>query len=162
MSLKKKVKINGEEVDVVLIEPVKNKAELEKIQGNLKGISEFAEKLGGRYEIRMKLDKSFSNYLTQVNISLPFPAEKKFYLNLMKLLGFSYLFYYFYILILINFFLICLKDSLIDYNLKRNTEIVKWNGNVKNGILGMNRDISLQLIVFFHSYDDVRKVLFGY
>jgi Holliday junction resolvase len=88
MSLKKKVKINGEEVDVIVVEVrVKNKAELQKIEGNLKGISEFAEKLGGRYEIRMKLDKTFSNYLTQVNIPLPFPSEKEFHLNLMKVLG---------------------------------------------------------------------------
>jgi hypothetical protein len=33
MSLKKKVKINGEEVDIVVIEaPAKNKAELQKIR----------------------------------------------------------------------------------------------------------------------------------
>jgi Holliday junction resolvase len=89
MSLKNKVKINVEEVDIVVIEaPVKNKAELQKIEGNIEGISEFAEKLGGRYEIRMKLDKTFSNYLIQVNIPLPLPAEKEFHLNLMKVLGY--------------------------------------------------------------------------
>jgi Holliday junction resolvase len=102
MSLKKKVKINGEEVDVVVIEaPVKNKAELKKIKGNLKGISEFAEKLGGRYEIRMKLDKTFSNYLTQVNIPLPFPAEKEFHSNLIKVVGYFLLNFYIYIFILL-------------------------------------------------------------
>jgi hypothetical protein len=95
MPLKKKVKINGEEIDVVVIEaPVKNKAELQKIEGNLKGISEFAEMLGGRYEIRMKLDKTISNYLTQVNIPLPLPTEKEFHLNLMKILGYFLLNFY--------------------------------------------------------------------
>jgi hypothetical protein len=63
MSLKKKIKINGEE------------------------ISDFAKKVGARYEIRMKLDKSFSDYLTQVNIPLQFPAEKEFHSNFMKILG---------------------------------------------------------------------------
>jgi hypothetical protein len=53
----------------------------------------------------------------------------------------------------------CLIDSVIDFDLKRNTEIVKWEGNVVNGILGMKRDVNLQLIVFFHSYDDIREVL---
>jgi hypothetical protein len=91
MSLKKKVKINGKEVDVVVIEaPIKNKAELQKIEGNLEEISEFAEKLGDRYGIRMKLDKTFSKYLTQVNIPLPLPAEKEFHLNLMKVLGYFF------------------------------------------------------------------------
>jgi hypothetical protein len=115
MSLKKKVKINAEEVDVVVIEaPVKSKAELLKIEGNLEGILEFAEKLGRRYEIRMKRDKTFSNYLTQVNIPLLLPAEKEFHLNLMKVLG-----YFFYISIFIfQFFLFCLIDSLFKYDLK--------------------------------------------
>jgi hypothetical protein len=57
MSLKKKIKMKDGEIDVVVIvAPVRNEAELQKIWGNLEGISEFAEKLGGRYEIRMKLD----------------------------------------------------------------------------------------------------------
>jgi Holliday junction resolvase len=100
MSLRKKVEINGEDDDVVVIEaPVKNEAELQKIRGNLEGMSEFAKKLGGRYEIRMKLDKTFSNYLTQVNILLPFPAEKELYLNLMKILGYFLLYFYIYIYI---------------------------------------------------------------
>jgi hypothetical protein len=38
---------------------------------------------------------------------------------------------------------------------------VKWDGNVVNGILGLKRDGNLQLVVFFHSYDDIREVLFG-
>jgi hypothetical protein len=38
-------------------------------------------------------------------------------------------------------------------------EIVKWKGNVPNGVLGMKRDANLQSLVFFHSYDDVREVL---
>jgi hypothetical protein len=91
MSLKKKVKINGEEVDVVVIvAPVRNEVELQKIEGNLEGISEFAEMLGGRYELRMKLDNTFSIYLTEVNIPLPFPAQKEFHLNFMKILGYFF------------------------------------------------------------------------
>jgi hypothetical protein len=54
--------------------------------------------------------------------------------------------------------IICLIDSLIDYDLKRNTEIVKCEGNVVNGILGMKRDANLQTLEFFHSYDDIRAV----
>jgi hypothetical protein len=57
--------------------------------------------------------------------------------------------------------LICLIDSLIDYDRKRNMEIVKFEGNVVNGILGMKRDANLQSLVFFHSYEDIRAVLFG-
>jgi hypothetical protein len=163
MSLKKKVKINGEEVDVVVIEaPVKNKAKLQKVRQNLEGIWEFAEKLGDRYEIRMKLDKTFSNYLTQVKIPLPFPVEKEFHLNLMKVLGFFHLYFYIYIITSNNCITtICLIDSVIDYNLKRNTEVVKVDGNVVNGILGLKRDTNLQSLLFFHSYEDIREVLFG-
>jgi hypothetical protein len=150
MSFKKKVKINGEEIDVVVIEtPVKSKAELQKIERNLKGISEFAEKLGGRYEIRMKLDKTILNYLTEVNIPLPLPAEKEFHLNLMKILGFCFFYFYIYNIISITYFFICFTDSLIDYNLKMNMEIEKWVGNVPNRILGMKRDANLQLILPF-------------
>jgi hypothetical protein len=54
--------------------------------------------------------------------------------------------------------LIYLIDSLIGYDLKRNEEIVKYEGNVMNGILGAKRDVNLQLIVFFLSYDDIRAV----
>jgi hypothetical protein len=31
--------------------------------------------------------------------------------------------------------------------------------SVGNGLLDMKRDANLQLLVFFHSYDDVREVL---
>jgi hypothetical protein len=71
-----------------------------------------------------------------------------------KMFVFHFIFLYFY-------FLICIIDSLIDYDLKRNTEIVKWEGNVVNGPLGMKRDANLQSIEFFHSYDDVKAVLIG-
>jgi hypothetical protein len=40
-------------------------------------------------------------------------------------------------------------------------EIEKWEGNVLNGTIGMKRDANLQSLEFFHSYDDVREVLFG-
>jgi hypothetical protein len=52
-----------------------------------------------------------------------------------------------------------LIDSLIDYDLKKNREIVKWEGNVMNGMLGLKRDVNLQSLVFFHSYEDIREVL---
>jgi hypothetical protein len=56
------------------------------------------------------------------------------------------------------FFLICLIDSFIDYSQKRNTEVVKWEGNVENGTLGMKRDVNLKSLEFYHSYDDIRTV----
>jgi hypothetical protein len=98
--------MNDEETDVVLIvAPVKNEAELQEIGGNLEGISDFAENLGDRYEIRMKLDKTLWNYLTEIQLVLPILDKIKFkelYLNLMKILGyffyifiFQYLYYYF-------------------------------------------------------------------
>jgi hypothetical protein len=163
MSLKKKVKIKGEEVDVVEIEaPIKCKAELQKNEGNLEGILEFTEKFGGRYEIRMKLDKTFSDFLTQVYIPLPFPTEKELQLNLMKVLGFSHLHFYINTIISNNYsILFYLIDSLIEYDLKRNMEIVKLEGNIPNGIIGLKRDANLQSLVFFHSYEDMREVLFG-
>jgi hypothetical protein len=40
-------------------------------------------------------------------------------------------------------------------------EIVKSEGNVVNGTLGLKRDANLQSLEFFHSYEDVREVLFG-
>jgi hypothetical protein len=57
--------------------------------------------------------------------------------------------------------LICLLGSLIEYDLKRNAEIEKWEGNVVNGTLGLKRDANLQSLDFFHSYEDVKEVLFG-
>jgi hypothetical protein len=58
--------------------------------------------------------------------------------------------------------LTCLKDSVIDYDLKRNIEIVKWDENVENGTLGIKRDANLQLLLFFHCYDDVKAVLINH
>jgi hypothetical protein len=40
-------------------------------------------------------------------------------------------------------------------------EVVEWNGNVVNGTLGMKRDVNLLSLEFFHSYEDIREVLFG-
>jgi hypothetical protein len=51
----------------------------------------FAEKLGDRFEIRMKLDKTLWNYLTEIELVLPILDKIKFselYLNLMKILGY--------------------------------------------------------------------------
>jgi hypothetical protein len=39
--------------------------------------------------------------------------------------------------------------------------MVKCDGNVVNGTLGMKRDANLQSIVFFQSYEDVREVFLG-
>jgi hypothetical protein len=40
-------------------------------------------------------------------------------------------------------------------------EIVNSDGNVLNGIIGMKRDVNLQSLEFFHSYEDIREVFFG-
>jgi hypothetical protein len=40
-------------------------------------------------------------------------------------------------------------------------EIVKSDGNVVNGILGLKTDANLQSLEFFHSYEDMREVFFG-
>jgi benzoyl-CoA reductase/2-hydroxyglutaryl-CoA dehydratase subunit BcrC/BadD/HgdB len=91
MPLKKKFKMRTEEFEVIVVEvPAKNEAELQKIRENTEGISEYAEKLGDRYEIRMKLDKTLWNYITEIELVLPILDKIKFselYLNLMKVLG---------------------------------------------------------------------------
>jgi hypothetical protein len=165
MALKKKFKMCTEEIEVIVVEmPAKNEAELQKNRENTEGISDFPEKLGGRYEIRMKLDKALWNYLTEIELVQPILDKIKFselYLNLIKVLG-----YFFYISIFIQLLqmiilLIYLIDSLIEYDLKRNTEIVSSDGNVVNGIIGLKRDTNLQSLEFFHSYEDIREVLFG-
>jgi hypothetical protein len=96
MPLKKKIKMNDEETEVVEIEaPVKNEAEFEKVGENTEGISEFTEKIGDRYEIRMKVDKYLWNFFTEIELVLPILDKIKFeelYLNLMEILG-----YFFYI-----------------------------------------------------------------
>jgi hypothetical protein len=85
--------MNDEETEEVEIEAVvKNEAELEKVRENTEGISEFAEKLGDRYEIRMKLNKTLWNYLTEIKLVLPILDKIKFsklYMNLMEILGYK-------------------------------------------------------------------------
>jgi hypothetical protein len=106
MSLKKKFKMRAEEIEVIVVEmPAKNEAELRKIFGNTEGISEFAEKLGNRYEIRMKLDKTLWNYITEIKLVLSILDEIKFselYLNLMEILGYFFYFSIFILLFQIN------------------------------------------------------------
>jgi hypothetical protein len=114
MPLKKKFKMRTEEVEVIVVEmPPKNEAELQKNEGNTEGISEFTEKLGDRYEIRMKLDKTIWNYLTKIKLVLPILDKIKFkelYMNLMKVLG-----YFFYISIFLFLFqIINLFDRFSD------------------------------------------------
>jgi hypothetical protein len=131
MSLKEKIKMSDEDIDaVVIVAPVRNEAKLEKVLENSEGISDFVEKTGDRYEIRMKLDKSLWNYLTEIELVLPILDKIKFeelYLNLMKILGFFHIYFYIYTIISNdNIILICLIDSLIECDLKRNSEVVKW------------------------------------
>jgi Holliday junction resolvase len=103
MPLKKKFKMRTEDIEVVVVEmPAKNEAELQKVRENTEGISEFAEKLGDRYEIRMKLDKTLWNYITKIKLVLPILDKIKFselYMNLMEILG-----YFFFISIFILLF----------------------------------------------------------
>jgi Holliday junction resolvase len=100
MSLKKKFKMHTEEIEVIVVEmPAKNEAELFEVRENTEGTWEFAEKFGDRYEIRMKLDKTLWNYLTEIKLVLPILDKikyKELYLNLMEILG-----YFFYISIFI-------------------------------------------------------------
>jgi hypothetical protein len=86
----------------VFNQPAKDLAELQKFLQNVEVISKFVEKIGDRYEIRMKLDKSLWNYLTEIEFFLPILDKIKFeelYLNLMKVLG-----YFFYISIFMLLF----------------------------------------------------------
>jgi hypothetical protein len=103
MPLKKKFKMRTEEIEVMVVEmPAKNEAELQKVRENSEGISEFAQKLEDRYEIRMKLDKTLSDYLVEIELVLPILDKIKFsdlYLNLMEILG-----YFFFISIFILLF----------------------------------------------------------
>jgi Holliday junction resolvase len=103
MPLKKKFKMHSEEIEVIVVEmPVKNEGELEKVRENTERISEFAEKLGNRYEIRLKLDKTLWNYITEIKLFLLILDKIKFselYMNLMEILG-----YFFYISIFILLF----------------------------------------------------------
>jgi hypothetical protein len=157
--------MTDEDINVIVIEaPVRNETELQAFRGTTEGIWEFVEKVGDRYEIRMKLDKTLWNYLTEIEIVLPILDKIKFkelYMNLMKILGY-FLQNFCIITIPSNNYitLICFKDSLID-DLRRNIKIEKCEGNVVNGTLGMKRDTNLQSHEFFHFYEDIREVLFG-
>jgi hypothetical protein len=124
MALKKKFKMRTEEIEVIGVEvPVKNEAELEKVRENNEGISEFAEKLGDRYEMRMKLDKTFWNYITEIKLVLPILDKIKFkelYLNLMEVLGYFLLYFYIYTITSNNYIILFgLIDSLIEYDQKK-------------------------------------------
>jgi hypothetical protein len=100
MSLKEKIKMRAEEINLAVIEaPLKNEPESDKVPENTEGISEFAEKFGSRYKIRTKVDKTLWNYLFEIKLLLPLLDKEKFlelHLNLMKILG-----YFFYISIFI-------------------------------------------------------------
>jgi hypothetical protein len=151
MPSKKKTKMNKKKIKL---------AELQKWLQNIEIITKFVENTGNRYNVRTKLVEIFLIYLSEIKLQLPVPKEKELHLNLMKVLGFCILYFFisflYFFTVIFNIFI--LIDSVINYDLKRNREIVKWEGNVVNGILGMKRDANLKLIVFFHSYDDVREV----
>jgi hypothetical protein len=77
----------------------------------------------------------------------------------MKVLGFIHIYFYFYTINSNNYTILLYSiDSVIDYDFKRNTEVVKWEGNIVNGIIGMKRDTNLESLEFFHSYEDIKEV----
>jgi hypothetical protein len=119
----------------------------------------FEEKCGSRYKIRNKLDEIVSKYLTEIELLLPISDQKNLCEKLMDLLGFSLLHFHIYVIVSTIHIIVYFSDSAIDYNSKRNTEIMKCDANLENGILDMKRDVNLLLVVFFHSYDDIRAVL---
>jgi hypothetical protein len=151
--------MDNEKIELMIINvPVKDFAKLNKIIENVEVISMFVKNHGSRYKIRNKVDDILSKYFSEIQLLLPFPAKKRLHKKLMKVLSFFLLYFYIYIVITIINIIICLLDSVNDYDSKRNTEIMKCDGKV-NGIIGMKRDANLQLLVFFHSYDDIRAVL---
>jgi hypothetical protein len=77
---------------------------------------------------------------------------------LMNILSFSFLYFCIYIIKSIVNIIIWIIDSINCYDSERKAEIMKWEGNVVNGILGLKRDANLLSLVFFHSYDDIREV----
>jgi hypothetical protein len=181
MSWKKKTKMSNKKVKVVVINrpakvtainqpakvlvginpPLLILSKLQKWQQNIEVISKFIEKTGNRHNVRTKLFEILFSYLSQIKLQLSVPAENKLHLKLMKVLGFFLYFYVYSIISKNHETIICLIDSLIDYDLKKDTEIEKWEGNVVNGALGMKRDANLQSIEFLHSYEDVKAVLIG-
>jgi hypothetical protein len=135
---------------------VKNLTESPKYLQNHEVVSIFEEKYESRYKIRNKLYEIFWSYLPDTELRLPLPTQKKLHKNLMNVLGYSFCIF---IIISTIDMLIVKSDSVIDYDSKRNTEIMKCDTNIENGILGMKRDANLQLVKFFYSYDDMRAVL---
>jgi hypothetical protein len=121
-------------------------------------ISIFNGKYGSRYKIRNKLDEILWSHLSKIELLLPFLAKKALQRKLKKVLGYSLLYYYIYNIVSTMCIMICLIDSVINYESKRNTEIMNYDANLKNGSLDMKRDANLQLLAFFHSYDDIRAV----
>jgi hypothetical protein len=152
--------MSNEKIKVVVFKvPLKDLCELKKYFHNVEVVLMFVENLENRFNIRVKLEEILFNYLSEIELFLPLPAQIKLFQKLMEVFGFSLLYFYIYIIISIIYTIICLIDSVNDYDLKRNTEIMKCYANLENGILGMKRDVNLQLLEFFHSYDDVRAVL---
>jgi hypothetical protein len=70
------------------INKLKTKFSLIKYKPDDEVVLVFVEKSESRFITRIKIDKTVSNYLSEVNIPLPLPTEKEFHLNLMKVLGY--------------------------------------------------------------------------
>jgi hypothetical protein len=70
--------------------PIKYLLSLVKYIPNEEVVLVFFEKSGSRFITRIKIDNTLSKYLSDINISLPFPAEKELYLNLMRVLGYFF------------------------------------------------------------------------
>jgi hypothetical protein len=102
-------------------------------------------------ESRIKVDDILFSYFSEIELLLPPPTQMKLCKKLMEVRGFPLLYFYIYIMISTIYIKICLKDSYIDYEVKRNMEIVNWDVNVVNGILDLKRNANLKLVVFFHS-----------
>jgi hypothetical protein len=162
-SLKYWTKITNKNIKVEVIKaPVKDLFEIKEIIQNIVVSLIFVEKSGNRFKTRIKLDEIVLSYLSEIKLLLPVLAKKRLHLKLMNILSFYVPNLYIYIIIWIIDILICLLDSVIGYDFERNRKVGKWNGNVVNGILGMKRDANLQLVVFFHSYDDIIAVLISW
>jgi hypothetical protein len=106
-------------------------------------ISKFSGKYEVRYNVRNKVNRLLFGYLSDIELLLPLSAKFSLERKIKKVLG--YFFVYFYvclIVFIIIIILICWLDSVIDYDLKKNTEILKWDANVMNGTLVMKSTIN--------------------
>jgi hypothetical protein len=110
--------------------------------------SEFASKYGSRYKVVSVLKKIIISDFAETNSSVvAFSLLLKIVFEFQSVLGLL-LFYYYLMYV----------DKIINWEFERNSQISKYNCNVKNGIKGMNRDLNMILIQFHKSYQDTREV----